>query len=606
MNKIKSLELLGWKEFNAELFDKALVIFDKIESAEPGNIGALQGKIACYRKKSDFKTASSILDQAVALYPNEPGLLSEKAWFYLDQKQYDQAINAFTAVLNVKKDDVGLFLWQLYLLRSQRNYQQASTLLKEARALFPSNTSLIIEEGWLAFYLLQYDDSIQVFSQVLKNEPYNELAFQGKIACLRMQSFYLEALDLSNIAIAKLNKSPGIFSERGWINLEMQNFDAAEEDFRIVLSLVSNDPYVHINLAWTLIKQNSSYNLDEATKHCKYALAMQPDLSEALSCLGNIAFKNGNIREAESYFCRSIKSDSKKGAYADLGALYIQMGRYDDAKEQLDQALKNNSNDMYARLEMGYLYLNTDKIKEAIREFKTVSMMDPNSSESFKALGIALTENKNFIEAEKVLRSAIKIFDEQKSYGLHLALSQLLTLYGDQMNNPSYYEEALKEVQNAIRIKPDDASCYFYSGIIRFKLEDYKNSLNFFSKCLKQDAKYLEAELNSKRIKEIMQKEKALVRSSKFSSFFLTFIFLVQLVFVWFLYLHTEKMTSAIISILVPILSGLLIISVLLPWLSRFKMSGIEADLTDTKPKESLASGPKGEMMLSNNFRNAL
>lgn len=605
MNKIQSLEQLGWKEFNAAFYDNAIAVFDKIESLEAGNVAALQGKIACYRKKGDFKSASEILEQGLKLYPHEPGLLSEKAWFYKEQNQYDQAISAFTDLLEIKKNDVGLFLWQLYLLRIQHCYSQASSLLKEAKKLFPSNTNLLIEEGWLTFYLLQYGDSMQIFKQVLDKDPFNELALQGKIACLRMQALYVEALDECDSAIKKASTSPGIFSERAWINIDMENYAAAEEDFKIVLSLVNNDPYVQINLAWVLVKQKSADKLTEAIKYCKNALGIHPDLAEALSCLGNIAFKKGNIREAESYFSRSIKSDPNKGAYADLGALYIQMGRYEDAKEQLDQALKNNSNDMYAHLEMGYLYLNTDKNREAIREFKTVSMMDPDNPESFKALGIALTENKNFIEAEKVLRNAIKTFDEQKSYELHLALSHLLTLYGDQMNNSIYYEEALEEVQKAIRIKPADAYCFFNSGIIKFKLEDYKTSSKFFKRCFEDDILGVEAKLNSKRIEEIEKKGKALVRSSKFSSFFLTIIFLVQLVFVWFLYLNTTKMTSAIISILVPILSGLLIISVLLPWLSRFKMSGIEADLSDPKPKESLASGPKGEMIMSNNFRNA-
>ncbi|MEO9003282.1 MAG: hypothetical protein ABI288_01025, partial [Ginsengibacter sp.] len=256
-----------------------------------------------------------------------------------------------------------------------------------------------------------------------------------------------------------------------------------------------------------------------------------------------------------------------------------------------------------ARLEMGYLYLNTDKIKEAIREFKMVTVLNPNSPESFKALGIALTENNKFIEAEKVLRSAIKSFNKQKNYGLQVALSQLLIASGDQTSDLSFYEQALKEINTAIYINPDDAACLFYIGLINFKLGDYKNSLAGFRKCLIKDGKYLEAELNEKKIKGMLQKQKALIRSSRSSSFFLTTIFLLQLIFVWILYFKTTKMTSAMIGILVPVLSGLLIISILLPWLSRFKMAGIEAELSDAKPKELLASGPKGEIVLYNSSR---
>jgi len=599
---IQSLERSGWEYLKDGYFDKALEVFSEIYLIDPKNVAAIQGRIACYRKKCDFKTALTLLEEALVIYPDEPGILSEKAWYYLERNEYDQAIKAFNELLKAKKDDPGIFLWQLYLLRRQRNYSEALHLLKEAIALFPGNLSITIEKGWIAFYQSQFEESIQIFNYVAEQEPSNESAFQGKIASLRMQRSHSEALDLSNKATIQFKKSPGIYSERGWINIEMENFDAAVEDFQKVLTLVNNDQYAHINLAWALIKQGSPDNLDKASDHCKIALNIHPDLSEALSCLGNIAFKKGNIREAESYFVRSIKSDYVRGPHADLGALYIQMERYEEAKEQLEQALKNNPEDVYAHLEMGYLNLNTDKIKDAIREFRMATIMDPSNPESFKALGIALTENKNFIEAEKVFRNAINLFDKKKCSGLHLALSQLLTTLGDQTNNSSFYEEALKEVHNAICIKPDK-ECYFYNGILRYKLEDYKNSLISFNNCLRQDKKYLEAELNANRIKDLMRKEKTLIKSSRSSSVFLTSIFLMQLVFIWIVYFNTTKITSGMVSVLVPVLSGLLIISVLLPWLSRFKLSGIEAELNNPNPKESLASGPKGEMIMSNNLR---
>ncbi|MEO6329473.1 MAG: tetratricopeptide repeat protein, partial [Ginsengibacter sp.] len=395
---IQILEQTAWKQLDNKHFDEALKIFNDIHKLHPHNIAAIQGRIACYRKKEDFKKAFVLLEEALANYPEEPGILSEKAWYYNDQNEYDEAINAFKDVLKVKKTDPGIFLWQLYLLRRQRNYPEAVILLKEATALFPDNLNIVIEKGWIAFYQFQFEESAEIFNDVAKKEPSNVSALQGKIASLRMQRYHSEALDLSSKAIAKFKKNPGIYSERGWINIEMGNFDAAVNDFEEVITLVDNDQYAHINLAWALIKQCSPDNLDKAAGHCKTALNIHPELSVALSCLGNIAFKKGNIREAESYFVRSIKSDFARGPHADLGALYIQMERYDEAKKELDQALKNNPDDVYARLEMGYLYLYTDKIKDAIREFRIVTMTEPDNPESFKALGIALTEDKNFIE----------------------------------------------------------------------------------------------------------------------------------------------------------------------------------------------------------------
>lgn len=605
MDKIKNLEKAGWKHLANNEYAKALEIFNEIHTLDAKNIAAIQGRIACYRKKCNYNTAMTLIEEGLAAHPSEPGILSEMAWVYIEQAKYDEAIKVFAEYLKYKQDDPGIYLWQLYLLRRQCSYSEAAVLLVEAKALFPSNTGFAIEEGWLNFYQLQFDDSIEIFNTVLTRDPLNEMAFQGKIACLRKQGFYSEALGLANKALHLLQTSPGIYSERGWINLETGDFDEAEKDFKKVISVVDNDPYAHINLAWALIKQDSASNLAEAIEHCKYALNLRPDLSEAFGCMGNIFYKQGNVHSAESYFIRAINSDSVRGPYSDLAGLYIQMERYDEAKEMLDKAVQKNVGNIHVHLEMGSLYLHTGKIKDAIREYKRVTMIEPNNPEGFRALGIALTENKDLIEAEKVLRSAIKLFDESKRYGLHLALAQLLILSGDQTGNSPFYGEALKEVHNAIHIKPDDATCYFLSGIIRFKLEDYGNALKNFKDCLRQDDKFIEAELNANRIREMIKQERKQLKSSRFASFFLTAIFLFQLIFAWFLYFRTTKITPAMISVLVPVLSGLLILSILLPWLNRFKLSGIEAELSDPKPKDSLASGPKGEMLISNSLRKA-
>src|SRR5664279_399925 len=370
MDKIKNLEKLAWEQLSANNLDKSLEYFNEIFKKEPKNLAAIQGRIACYRKKKNFTTSSSLLQTAIPLYPNEPGILSENAWNYLEQNEYDLAIQAFKIVLAIKKDDPGLFLWQLYLMRRQARYAEAMSVIREAKSLFPRNRNILIEEGWIFFYLMRYEESIELFKQVLKEDPVNELAIQGEIACYRSRGEYDKAIQQANNSLAAVGKSPGIYSEMGWINMGLGNYDLAATDFKHVLALINDDPYAHINLAWALLRQNSDEHLDEALNQCKYALNISPELSEALGCIGNILFRKGKMREAETYFKRSIKADPLRGAFADLGALYIKMERYDDAKIQLDQALVNNPGDAYAHLEMGYLYLNTDKLKHAIREFK--------------------------------------------------------------------------------------------------------------------------------------------------------------------------------------------------------------------------------------------
>jgi hypothetical protein len=38
----------------------------------------------------------------------------------------------------------------------------------------------------------------------------------------------------------------------------------------------------------------------------------------------------------------------------------------------------------------------------------------------------------------------------------------------------------------------------------------------------------------------------------------------------------------------------------LLPWLTKFKITGFEAELSEPEPRNSLATGPKGEVDFNN------
>lgn len=596
ISDLKSLEEQGWQWLAQKRHDQAIEVWDEIFKKDPNNKAAFQGKIAALREKHEFAAAGELLVKAAQAHPTDPGILSERAWLCLKQKKYDAAIKAFDEVLKVRKSDEGIFLWKISLLRSQRRFEEARKVIDEAGQLFGGSPRIANERGWLHFYQMQYDEAIETFEAILTGDPHNESALQGQIASLRTKGHYEEATQLANKSLLHLPGSSGIYSERGWISFEQSRYEDAEADFRKVLSLLSDDPSVHINLAWCLVRQASDSDLAEATKRCREALRLDPNLAEAFGCLGNIAFKRGRIREAEANFLRSIQLDPKRGHFADLGALYIQMGRYEEAKERLEKAVKNNPDDAYAHIEMGEVYLHTDRIKEAIREFRIAAVIDPNNADSRKALAIALMENNRLIEAEKVLRDGIRRLDESKRWELHLTLCRLLTRLGDEAGDLQFYEEALKEVSAAIRLKPEHPAPYFHGGIVRFKLEDYRKALQNFRRSLKEDEHYLEAELNARRVKSLIGREKARSRAGRFASGFLAIIFLTQLAGLWVLRYRTNTITDTMLTIMVPILLGLMVVAVLLPSLSKLKMTGLEAELSEPAPKDSLMSGPKGEI----------
>lgn len=589
------LEQEGWGSFNARHYDLAIERFDEVLGREPSSEGAHQGRVAALRKKRRFTEASEALDKGLAFHPRSIGLLSERAWLQYEQGRYPEAIQAFDEVLKVDPESDDKIVWKTSLLRALHRYEEAEITLRQARDRMPESVALQTELGWLYFDQRKYEDAADVFIAVLARSKNHELALQGRIASARMTGRVGEAQRLLRAALHEHGRSPGIRSEEGWLYFGQEQYERAEESFRFVLQLQPHDVFSLITLAWTLAWQGGDDELEEAAALCRQALEIDPDVSQAYGCLGVVAFKQGMLREAEANLVRSIRLDPIKGRMADLGALYTQMGRYEEAEKSLRQAIETNPDDAYARVELGNLLLVTDRVKEATRELRFAMAVDGNHADPPRALAIALLESGKPSEAEKIVRNALRVLDQPRRWQLHLTLCQVLTRRGDETGDATLYQDALKEAKAAIRLKGTRPDPYFHAAIVRYKLGDYSGALKDFQRCIKLDKRHVEADLNARRLQTLLRRE-AHSRIGRIESYVLGGIFLALVLAVWIVFLRTTKLSQDSMMIITPILLTLILASMLLPWLSRLKLAGLEAELSEPQPKETLGAGPKGEI----------
>lgn len=300
---VKPLEEKGWLLLKQEQYPGAIKVFDSIFKKDKENVAAFQGKIAALRKQNDFRGANELLRTAIEVHPKEVGILSEEAWLCLAQNKYDEAINAFKTVLEVDPENEKILAWTIDSLRIERKFEEAEKLIEDASQKFPSSLWIGNQRGWLYFDQIKYDDAIAAFEEILKENPNDGLARRGKIASLRGKGSYLEATTLAMLANDELcsrhEESPDIYNELGWINYEQGYYEQAETYFKNESRLLHTDPAPHINLAWSLVQQATEANLnlfdranllDRAIEHCRKALQLKPNLSQAYGCLGNIAF----------------------------------------------------------------------------------------------------------------------------------------------------------------------------------------------------------------------------------------------------------------------------------------------------------------------------
>ncbi|HBB88148.1 MAG TPA: hypothetical protein DC047_11075 [Blastocatellia bacterium] len=520
------------------------------------NDDAIEWCIVLLRNMNKLDEAKNKVDEALSTSADKVNFLSEQAVIYFLRRDYETAVALFERALEIDEYNEFAHQWRAASLRKQRDFAKAKQELDESLRKLPWVSGLWEERAWLAFDQNQLGEADSYFLKAIKLDPYLIRTQFSRIEVATRLNRSDEALAMFGDLKKQFPKDLEVTEQLGWfylrrgefalakeqfdliertdrtnvlgINglggyyLEQRDFPAAAAQFRKALEQVDYEPQYYINLAWSLIRQaNESIEsaktknlLREAEAKCRIALEKDPFNAKAYICLGVIAFKRNDFPDAEGYFRRSLELDQIDGGRVELGALYVQTARLDEAKKELSEAINRNTNDARAHFEMANLLLLEDDNKGAARECYQAILLDPKNEEAQLALAIALKRAGRSDEAEKALRSAIKRLPPSKQWQLYLQLAEIAVQLADANNKDgNLYAEALTNVNFARLTHPSpNADISFHFGIVHHRLEDYKTASKDFQECLRLDRDRFDARRYSQIVKALIRQERRISR----------------------------------------------------------------------------------------------
>jgi Tfp pilus assembly protein PilF len=154
---------------------------------------------------------------------------------------------------------------------------------------------------------------------------------------------------------------------------EMKDKHGAEEQFRAAVKADPKMPDVHFGLGyllWGLLKY------DEAVEEFKAELANNPDHAQALAYLADSEIRLTQPDGAAPLLEKAVRIDPKiELAHIDLGVLYSDAGRKDDALRELKIAERLSPNDQNVHWRLARLYQSEglkDKAKLEFDKTKTL------------------------------------------------------------------------------------------------------------------------------------------------------------------------------------------------------------------------------------------
>jgi len=116
-------------------------------------------------------------------------------------------------------------------------------------------------------------------------------------------------------------------------------------------------------------------------------LRLNPNSAVAHLCLGFALHEPETFPDAIAAYRKSLELDPRQFvALANLGDAYLQVGRFEEARDALVQAEEINSNDSELHLLLGKVCLKLGRRDEALREREILGRLDPARADKLAKL----------------------------------------------------------------------------------------------------------------------------------------------------------------------------------------------------------------------------
>ncbi|WP_133650253.1 tetratricopeptide repeat protein [Paraburkholderia flava] len=229
--------------------------------------------------------------------------------------------------------------------------------------------------------------------------------------------------------------------------------------------------------------------LDEAKRACEAVRALMPDQFDALQVLGLVALGQGDPVTAEQWIARSVRVDSKQGwAWANYAVVLNAQGRFGDALEPADRALRLDGRSLAARLARANALLGLQRYAECDPAYEGVLALDPSSAEAWANRGKALLKLGRFIDALASVDRSIAIAPRVSAP--HVNRGNALSALGR-------HEEALRSYDRALELQPEVADIWCLRGVALQELGRDALALHSFDTALRLAPSHFEAILGS-------------------------------------------------------------------------------------------------------------
>ena len=373
----------GLRSFGQQHKAMALVILGDLAAARaiydlPPNQGIIPSRasvvahLQILAQLGDFETAQAMVDRAFG-DTQDPELLALAGAIRANE------VPDLARVVSTPQEGISFaFVGLSDILAGEANESYLLLYAQAARFIAPQDADAQLATARLLNALGQYEEAARAFAQITINDPAFYDAEIGRAEALRLSDRTDQAIEVltqltrshPDIPLAQaslgdiyrrvenyedaraaytaaLEGYPEGASIRWWLlysrgmsNERLDEWDAAERDFRAALALNPDDASVLNYLGYSMVDRGMTDSYDEALAMIEKALVSRPDSGAITDSLAWAYYKLGRYAEAVTPMERAAELEPNDPILSDhLGDVYWMVGRYTEANFQWRRAL---------------------------------------------------------------------------------------------------------------------------------------------------------------------------------------------------------------------------------------------------------------------------
>jgi len=360
--ELNALITKGYAHTELEEYDKAIETFDRaieFDSHYIATPAALNGKGVCYARQDKFSQALKNFEKCYKIDKNNPSVIFNIAYMYLnlddDKKalekfeevlkydpdniivrfkieeiknggelefhsvheglmkaqmysqayKYDDALRIYAQILNIQEDCIPAYNHQGHIYAELNQSEKAIECYKKALEYQPK--AQVSWSSMAMVYLTQNDfkKANECYDKALELIPDDSVSLANNAFCLMQMGEYDRSIEMSRKALRE-DPSPEIYANMAWCYEAQENYGKAVEIYDRSIEEFPLHSLTYNNKAWSLRKLGK---FDEALKNYQKVIELD---GESIHCLKSIVAtytEMGDLDKAHEFYDRAYSMD---------------------------------------------------------------------------------------------------------------------------------------------------------------------------------------------------------------------------------------------------------------------------------------------------------